>query len=50
MFNLELIQGNLSEDWTIANNGHSIMVSTPKSVKWQLRGIVLDRKYHFDNF
>ena len=42
MFNLELIEGNLSDEWSVCNNGHTINVTPPSNVKWQLSGSMLE--------
>merc|ERR1712226_225989 len=50
MFNLELIEGNLSDEWTVCNNGHTINVTPPSNVKWQLSGSMLEGRYILDHF
>ena len=49
-FKLELIAGSASDDWTLSNNGHTIMVTPPSGVKWQLSGSLLDGNYILDHF
>ncbi|XP_075255729.1 carbonic anhydrase 2-like isoform X2 [Convolutriloba macropyga] len=50
MFNLELIEGNLSDEWSVCNNGHTINVTPPSNVKWQLSGSMLEGRYILDHF
>jgi len=49
-FKLELIAGNVTEEWTLANNGHTVTVTPPAGVKWQLSGSILEGKYILDHF
>ena len=49
-FKLELVAGSASEYWTLSNNGHTIMVTPPCGVKWQLSGSMLEGKYILDHF
>lgn len=49
-FKLELISGDVTAEWTLSNNGHTIVVAPPAGVQWQLSGGVLEGTYVLDSF
>jgi carbonic anhydrase len=49
-FKLELIAGNVTDEWTLSNNGHTVTVAPPAGVKWQLSGSILEGNYILDHF
>jgi len=45
-----MIAGNITDEWTLSNNGHTVTVAPPTGTKWQLSGSMLPGKYILDHF
>jgi len=47
---LELVTGDVTAEWCLENNGHTLVVSPPAGVTWQLSGGVLAGTYALASF